>query len=668
MRIAINSLWESFQSPKKTEKKILKETFTASNQGTVREEEEFQLPIVHPWNGGTLTTLVDIMTFKSKKYDHQDEGLISIPIDKYILYRDGLDSVSDEVIEERGDDIPYDLTKFDVRVIPGSFNVQKKQVGLDIVKLYKRADQSSYKRKLKVDKHPAEAVSSKISYEHNDQELYSQEIVPYRTVYEGKTLDLEPQRQKRVEYTLAAADATVIPSSFNVKKKQVGLNVVRSYKRADRSTYKRELRVEDNPAVAGNIFYEHHDRELYSQEMVPYYTVYEGKTLELEPQREGKVEYTPMIVDATVIPGSFNVQEKHVGLNVVRSYKRADQSLYRRELRVDQNPAEPLSLEIFYEHNDQELYSQEMLPYHTIYEGKALNLYPQKKGESLPYRVKNTASDVDRSALRVQDGAVLNRTIAMIKTIEYERADLSIYAAREKKTVNVEQTERIDEARRKKYIDYIVQYERIRTVLSTKEEYYVPIPSSIRGSKNEDIFRLFCSGKLVYKPDPSSDMGKIELPIASLANPLEGTFDLSGCGDAGRYLSIHTGYKKGEIEANRNKLEIWFVPRFIVAQNRPDHLRYILYSTTWEKWSEKYPIGIFWTWGNWNDLRLFSYLTNESPEKLSDNNLYAKWSEGIQEGYNGLPSLSRRTFYHSYSGVGSCSHVDSCLKFYAHFV
>jgi hypothetical protein len=378
MREAINSLWESFQRPKKTKQRILKETFTLSNQGAVREEEEFQLPIRHPWNGGTLTTVFDILTFKSKKYDHQDEELISIPIDKYTLYRDGLDSVTDEVIEERGNPIPYKQTKVDVTIIPGSFNVKKKQIGLNVVKLYERADQSSYERKLTVDEHRAEAVSSKISYQHHDQELYSQEIVPYHTIYEGETIDLEPQRERKVEYRLTT-------------------------------------------------------------------------------------------VDATVIPGSFNVQRKEVGLDVIKLYKRADQSSYRKEIRVDQNPVVALSSKIFYEHHDQEFYSQEMLPYHTVYEGKTLDLEPQKKEERLPYKVKNTSSDIDRSALRIRDGAVLNTTIEVIKTIEYERGDRSRYTAQIRSPVVVESRRR-DTTERGSYIDYIVSYETVRTVLCSRYE------------------------------------------------------------------------------------------------------------------------------------------------------------------------------------------------------
>ncbi len=527
MRIAINNLWESFQRPKKTKQRILKETFTSSNQGTTLEEEEFQLPIVHPWNGGTLTTVFDIMTFKSTKYDHQDERLISIPIDKYILYRDGLDSLSDEVIEERGGPIAYDLTKFGVTVIPGSFNVQKKQVGLDIVKLYKRADQSSYRRKLKVDKNPAVAVSSKISYEHNDQELYSQEIVPYHTVYEGKTLELDPQRERRVEYTPTTVDATVTPGSFNLKKKQVGLNVVRSYKRVDQSEYIKKL---------------------------------------------------------TVNPHSVSVGK------------------------------------IFYEHNDQELYSQEIVPYHTVYEGKTLNLDPQKKEERLPYRVKNTSSDIDRSALRVRDdGAVLDRSVAVIKTIEYERADSSSYTARESKTVNVEQAERVDEARRNKYIDYIVRYETIRTVLSSKEEDYFPIPSFARG--HEEVYRRFVRGSLIFEGQ--------EYLFSQFADTLEGDFNIKshimfngkriedsyygvkiflGCKMSNRFFPIDGG--------SSARPEVWIVPKFMVEQclvrgymgEMTGFYRRILK----DYWTEE--IGIFISTGG----SLSSFIVNKSFSELNE--------------------------------------------------
>ena len=58
---------------------------------------------------------------------------------------------------------------------------------------------------------------------------------------------------------------------------------------------------------------------------------------------------------------------------------------------------------------------------------------------------------------------------------------------------------------------------------------------------HEDIYDRFVSGKLIYKPDPNSDEGKVELRIADLEDPLNGTFDLSRCGNTGEYLNISTG-------------------------------------------------------------------------------------------------------------------------------
>ena len=82
----------------------------------------------------------------------------------------------------------------------------------------------------------------------------------------------------------------------------------------------------------------------------------------------------------------------------------------------------------------------------------------------------------------------------------------------------------------------------------------------------EDIYDRFLNGKLIYKPDPNSDEGKVELRIADLEDPLNGTFDLSRCGDTGKYLSIATGYRKGKKPENASKVEIWFAPRFLIEK------------------------------------------------------------------------------------------------------
>jgi len=129
-------------------------------------------------------------------------------------------------------------------------------------------------------------------------------------------------------------------------------------------------------------------------------------------------------------------------------------------------------------------------------------------------------------------------------------------------------------------------------------------PRHLSPTPEERIYQLFYNGKLVYKPDPNSDRGKIELPIAALTNPLEGEFNLSGCGDAGQYLSINTGYRKGKKAENVNKVEIWFVPKFLVERDlatTASHFQPIM-----GKWTA--PIGIFWTWGGWDNLGRFDYL------------------------------------------------------------
>jgi V8-like Glu-specific endopeptidase len=112
-----------------------------------------------------------------------------------------------------------------------------------------------------------------------------------------------------------------------------------------------------------------------------------------------------------------------------------------------------------------------------------------------------------------------------------------------------------------------------------------PIPDIARG--HEEIYQRFIRGKLVYKPNKDG-RGMVEVPISSLINPLEGTFDLSAFGDTSRYISIHTGYKRGKIPANDGKLEIWACPKFLGA-TAPQFAGIM---SQWES-----PIAYFWTWG-----------------------------------------------------------------------
>ena len=155
----------------------------------------------------------------------------------------------------------------------------------------------------------------------------------------------------------------------------------------------------------------------------------------------------------------------------------------------------------------------------------------------------------------------------------------------------------------------------------------IAIPEVARGY--EDVYRRFLGGKLIYT-DPTSK-AKTELPIRALANPLEGTFNLSGCGDTGNYLSISTGYRKGVKAENSSKVEIWLAPWFLVNKNLTStakHLQPIMGS--WD--AAKAPVGLFWTWGGWSDLGWYDYLVTNSLDQVG--------SEDLLEKYKKSPSLA----------------------------
>jgi V8-like Glu-specific endopeptidase len=144
------------------------------------------------------------------------------------------------------------------------------------------------------------------------------------------------------------------------------------------------------------------------------------------------------------------------------------------------------------------------------------------------------------------------------------------------------------------------------------------IPDIARG--HEELYRKFLNGKLVYKPNDDGT-GMVEVPISSLANPLEGTFDLSAFGDTGRYISIHTGYKKGKIAANSSKLEIWACPKFLGA-TAPQFAGIM---SQWES-----PIAYFWTRGR-HDMAAenFDYLLKTEFCMNNELNCYEKWIKAV---------------------------------------
>jgi hypothetical protein len=151
----------------------------------------------------------------------------------------------------------------------------------------------------------------------------------------------------------------------------------------------------------------------------------------------------------------------------------------------------------------------------------------------------------------------------------------------------------------------------------------IVVPEIAQG--HEDIYRRFYNGKLIYKPDANSNVGRIELPIKDLENPLDGVFDISECGDTDKYLSIATGYRTGRKSENANKVEIWVLPHFLISKNINKNAAY--FENIMKDWNaEEAPIGIFWTAGSWSQNNWFDYLTTQSIGSLSGSgNLHHKW-------------------------------------------
>ncbi len=152
----------------------------------------------------------------------------------------------------------------------------------------------------------------------------------------------------------------------------------------------------------------------------------------------------------------------------------------------------------------------------------------------------------------------------------------------------------------------------------------IVIPEIARGY--EDVYIRFLMGRLIYQPDRNSDTGRAEFRIRDFVNPLEGTFDLSRCGDTGQYVNISSGYRKGITLENTEKLEIWIVPQFLIRENLAGNAAH--FQPIMANWSSSAaPVGLFWTWGGWDKLCWYDYLTTSSWEQLGEEDLLKKWGK-----------------------------------------
>lgn len=144
----------------------------------------------------------------------------------------------------------------------------------------------------------------------------------------------------------------------------------------------------------------------------------------------------------------------------------------------------------------------------------------------------------------------------------------------------------------------------------------VAIPDIARG--HEAVYQRFLRGKLIYKPNEDNDNGRKEFRIGDLANPLNGTFDLSGCGSSDQLLSISTGFRTGQNPANKNKLEIWIVPQFVL-QKDPRAKVFNDFLQTLEPGGD--PFVILFNKGSWIRMASFAVTSFECPLYWSARNL-----------------------------------------------
>ena len=143
------------------------------------------------------------------------------------------------------------------------------------------------------------------------------------------------------------------------------------------------------------------------------------------------------------------------------------------------------------------------------------------------------------------------------------------------------------------------------------------------------VFNRIYNGKLIYKPDPNSDNMKIELLISALKHPFQGEFSLVKCDNTGEYLSINMGYRKRMNPKNARKIEIWIAPRFLIERERNTTAGH--FEPTMKNWdTEKAHVGIFFTWGGWENLDRYDYSTTESMDEMSSRDLYQKYMKKIR--------------------------------------
>jgi len=156
-----------------------------------------------------------------------------------------------------------------------------------------------------------------------------------------------------------------------------------------------------------------------------------------------------------------------------------------------------------------------------------------------------------------------------------------------------------------------------------EKRYTSPLYKNLKvGLQTKCLYDMFCNGGLIFRPTLGSDEGMIVLKISDLTNPSEGIFELPvDYGDALKRLSILTGYRKGKIAENEDKVEIWFAPREFIKQELKEG-RAKQFERMFPRWKPNAQIGIFRTWANDDNLSWFDDLTDLDNFTLCSQNLH----------------------------------------------
>ena len=130
------------------------------------------------------------------------------------------------------------------------------------------------------------------------------------------------------------------------------------------------------------------------------------------------------------------------------------------------------------------------------------------------------------------------------------------------------------------------------------------------------------SGTLSYTDPETKEVKRMK--ISDFEDPLNGTFDLSGCGDRHSKVRITTSVEEFFKVGGENE------DRLVVLANTHD-LIHGLHAEKFEgikNWDPVVaPVGLFWRWGNWEDLSWYDYLTTSSIDDVASVDLYENWAK-----------------------------------------